>query len=76
GLYALFAQGFPTELRAGGTGFAIGFGRGGSAAGPIVAGLLFAAGSGLPLVAFFMALGSILAAALLLPLRSTTQNAT
>jgi len=62
GLYALFTQSFPTELRAGGTGFVIGIGRGGSAAGPIVAGLLFVAGSGLPMVALCMALGSILAA--------------
>jgi benzoate transport len=69
GLYALFAQGFPTEVRAGGTGFAIGFGRGGSAAGPIIAGLLFAAGSGLPMVALYMALGSVIAAALLFRLR-------
>jgi len=62
GMYALFAQSFPTELRAGGTGFVIGVGRGGSAAGPIIAGLLFVAGSGLPMVALCMALGSILAA--------------
>jgi benzoate transport len=74
GLYALFAQGFPTEVRAGGTGFAIGFGRGGSAAGPIIAGLLFAAGSGLPLVALYMALGSILAAGLLLMFRARNQD--
>jgi len=74
GLYALFAQGFPTEVRAGGTGFAIGVGRGGSAAGPIIAGLLFAAGSGLPMVALYMALGSVLAAALLFLLRPALQH--
>lgn len=74
GLYALFAQGFPTEVRAGGTGFAIGVGRGGSAAGPIIAGLLFAAGSGLPMVALYMALGSVIAAVLLLLLRPAVQH--
>lgn len=65
GLYALCARSFPTELRAGGTGFVIGVGRGGAALSPIVAGLLFAAGFGLPVVAMGMALGSTLAAATL-----------
>lgn len=62
GLYALFAQSFPTHLRAGGTGFAIGFGRAGSALGPIIAGFLFEGGFGLGTVAFVMAFGSLLAA--------------
>jgi MFS family permease len=70
GLYALFAQSFPTALRAGGTGFAIGFGRGGSATGPIIAGFLFAAGASLPSVALVMALGSVIAAASLAFLRT------
>lgn len=72
GLYALFAHSFPTELRAGGTGFVIGVGRGGSAAGPIIAGLLFVAGSGLPMVALCMALGSVLAAVMVMLLRPST----
>ena len=50
GLYALFAQVFPTHVRATGTGFAIGFGRGGSALAPIIAGFLFKAGHGLQAV--------------------------
>lgn len=62
GLYAVFAQSFPTDVRAGGTGFVIGTGRGGAALGPIVAGLLFAAGFGLPLVATGLAAGSLVAA--------------
>jgi predicted MFS family arabinose efflux permease len=70
GLYALLAQSFPTALRAGGTGFVIGIGRGGSAAGPIIAGFLFAAGSSLPSVALVMALGSVIAAASLAFLRT------
>lgn len=65
GMYALFAQMFPTDVRAGGTGFAIGFGRGGSALGPMIAGFLFAAGAGLTAVAMAMAAGSVLAAVLI-----------
>ncbi len=65
GLYALFARSFPTELRASGTGFAIGFGRGGSVIGPVVAGFLLAAGVGLPAVALMMAAGSLIGALLL-----------
>ncbi|RKF23015.1 MFS transporter [Altericroceibacterium spongiae] len=69
GLYALIAAAFPTKLRGGGTGFVIGIGRGGAALGPIVAGLMFAAGGSLGLVAFLMGLGSIIAAFALLWLK-------
>lgn len=69
-LYALFARSFPTEVRAGGTGFVIGIGRGGAALGPIVAGFLFEAGYGLETVAILMALGSAIGAAVLLLLPS------
>ena len=68
GFYALIAASFPTAVRAGGTGFVIGLGRGGAALGPIVAGLLFAGGIGLPWVAAAMALASIVAAFALLRL--------
>jgi benzoate transport len=70
GLYALFARSFPTEVRASGTGFAIGVGRGGSVLGPILAGLLFSSVGGLPLVALIMGLGSLVAAVALVMLRS------
>ena len=70
GLYALFAQVFPTHVRATGTGFAIGFGRGGSALAPIVAGFLFTAGYGLPAVSLFISVGSLIAAGALLLLRT------
>jgi len=69
GLYAMFAQSFPTALRASGTGFVIGVGRGGAALAPIIAGFLFVAGATLPTVAVIMGSGSILAAAMLLMLR-------
>jgi hypothetical protein len=70
----MFAQSFPTAVRAGGTGFVIGVGRGGAALGPIVAGFLFARGAGLPTVAVLMALGSLVAAAALLALRYREQH--
>jgi benzoate transport len=68
GLYLLFAQVFPTHVRATGTGFAIGVGRGGAALGPVLAGYLFKAGVGVQPVTLVMACGSLLAAAALLTL--------
>lgn len=68
GFYLLFAKVFPTHVRATGTGFAIGAGRGGAALAPIVAGYLFQAGFGLQTVAALMAGGSLLGAAALLAL--------
>ncbi|ABD25249.1 major facilitator superfamily MFS_1 [Novosphingobium aromaticivorans DSM 12444] len=70
GFYALFAKGFPTHVRATGTGFAIGAGRIGAAGSPILAGVLFTqAGLGLLGVSVVMAMGSVVAALLLLMLR-------
>lgn len=66
GLYALFVESFPTEVRASGTGFVIGVGRGGAALGPIVAGFLFETGFGLSTVALVMASGSLVALVALL----------
>jgi benzoate transport len=66
GLYAIFAQAFPTHVRASGTGFAVGMGRGGSVLSPIVAGFLFKGGFELPTVAIMMSFGSLVAAALLM----------
>jgi benzoate transport len=77
GIYALVAASFPTAVRAGGTGFVIGFGRGGAAVAPIAAGLLFQAGLSLSVVAAVMALGSLIAcgAILAMPRRETRFNA-
>lgn len=69
GLYALFVQSFPTHLRAGGTGFVIGIGRGGAILGPVIAGFLFENGFGLPIVSFLMALGSLVALFMILLIR-------
>jgi benzoate transport len=62
GLYAIFAHAYPTEVRASGTGFAVGIGRGGAVLAPIVSGFLFEAGISLPTVAVIMSLGALLAA--------------
>lgn len=69
GLYSLFAKVFPTHVRATGTGFAIGIGRGGAALAPVLAGYLFQAGFDLQMVALVMASGSLMAAGALLVLR-------
>jgi len=61
GLYALIAKYFPADVRAGGTGFVIGIGRGGAALGPIIAGYLFEAGQGLQTVSICMASGAVIA---------------
>ncbi len=74
GLYSVLAQVFPTPVRASGTGFAIGVGRGGAALAPILAGLLFQAGYGLQAVAIIMGAGSLIAACALLGLRLRTAD--
>jgi MFS family permease len=76
GLYAIIAQVFPTHIRASGTGFTIGVGRGGSVFAPIIAGFLFAAGYALPTVALLLGLGSLFAAGVLLFLRLETEQPT
>jgi len=65
GMYALFAKAFPTHVRAFGTGFAVGVGRGGSVLAPNLAGALFAAELGRPEVSMIMAAGSLVAAGVL-----------
>ena len=62
GLYGIFAQVFPTHVRATGTGFAVGFGRAGAWASPIIAGYMFHAGYSLAFVAIAMGIGSLAAA--------------
>lgn len=76
GLYAIYAQAFPTHVRATGTGVSIGLGRGGAAFGPIAAGYLFTWGYNLSSVATWIALGSLLAAAVLalLPLNAQSRS--
>lgn len=73
GLYAIIAQAFPTHVRASGTGFTIGVGRGGSVLAPILAGFLLNGGYSLSITAFVMALGSIFGAGMLLLLKLDTE---
>ncbi|HXA92216.1 MAG TPA: MFS transporter [Steroidobacteraceae bacterium] len=65
GMYAIFAQAFPTHVRSSGTGFAIGVGRGGSVLGPPLAGFLFQGGYSLPTVAMVLAAGALVGAGIL-----------
>jgi benzoate transport len=65
GMYAIFAHVFPTHLRAFGTGFAIGVGRGGSALAPVVAGYLLDAGYTVATVATTMSVAALAAAIIL-----------
>jgi benzoate transport len=64
GMYALFAKVFPTPVRATGTGFAIGLGRGGAVLAPVLAGYLFQVGFGLMFVSIVMGSAALLAAAM------------
>jgi benzoate transport len=59
GLYGILAQVFPANLRAGGTGFAVGTGRAGSVLAPIIVGFLFRDGYSLQFVAVAMGIGSL-----------------
>lgn len=76
GIYAVLARTFPTALRATGTGFAIGCGRGGAMIAPVIAGYLFTAGFSLQHVAIVMGVGSLIAAVCLaaLPLRANSAH--
>lgn len=66
GLYAVIARTFPAGARATGTGFVVGVGRASSAAAPVIAGLLLAAGFGRDSVSLVMAIPALLAAIVLL----------
>ena len=68
GVFSLLANTFPAELRARGTGFALGISRCGAALAPIIAGMFFRAGLSLQYVALLMGSGSLIAAACLLAL--------
>jgi benzoate transport len=69
GLYAIIAQVFPTHVRAFGSGFAIGVGRGGAVIAPMIAGFMFEYHYSLPVVAMTLAAGSLFGALVLLRLK-------
>lgn len=72
--YAAAVSAFPESLRGGGTGLMLSLGRGGSAFGPILAGILFEAGHGFSLVSAVIALGSFISAALIAAWMRATQG--
>jgi len=74
GLYSIVAYAFPTHVRATGTGFVIGIGRGGSVLSPWLAGYLLQTGATLPTVGLIMGAGSLLAAGVLILLRLNTDR--
>jgi len=69
GLYAIIAQVFPTHVRAFGSGFAIGVGRGGAVIAPMIAGFMFQYQYSLPVIAMTLAAGSLFGALVLLMLK-------
>jgi|SoiMethySBSTD1v2_1073268.scaffolds.fasta_scaffold11711_4 benzoate transport len=82
GLYSIVAYGFPTHVRATGTGFVIGVGRGGAVLSPWIAGVLFdpsGVSTSLPVdklafVALVMATGSLLSGFVLLFLKLNVER--
>ncbi len=65
GLYALFPSAFPTHVRASGTGFVLGIGRGGAFMGPVIVGFMFNQGLSLPMVTMLISIGAIIGAVVL-----------
>ncbi len=69
GMFALFAHAYPTHVRASGTGFAVGIGRGGAILSPIIVGFLFQWGFALPSVAALISIGAFAGAVILMFLK-------
>lgn len=69
GLYSLVAYSFPAHVRATGTGFVIGMGRGGAFLSPILAGFLLDWSIGLSTIGMIMGAGSLLGAIMLIMLK-------
>lgn len=69
GMYALFPAAFPTHVRASGTGFVIGIGRGGAYLSPIIVGYMFDHGLSLPMVTMLISTGALIAAGVLIFLK-------
>lgn len=69
GMYALFPAVFPTHVRASGTGFTVGVGRGGAILSPIIVGFMFQAGLPLSSVTMIISIGAFIAAGVLIFLK-------
>jgi benzoate transport len=75
GMYALLPASFPTHIRASGTGFTIGVGRGGAIFSPIIVGFMFQAGLPLPTVSMLISTGALIAAIVLVFLKLERKTA-
>lgn len=69
GMYALFPAVFPIHVRASGTGFTVGMGRGGAILSPIIVGIMFQAGLPLSVVTAIISIGAFIAAGVLIFLK-------
>jgi len=69
GMFALFAHVFPTHVRASGTGFCVGLGRGAGILSPIIVGFLIQSGFQLSSVTALISIGGVIGAVILLFLK-------
>jgi benzoate transport len=69
GMFALFAHVFPTHVRASGTGFCVGVGRGAGILSPIIVGFLIQSGFQLSVVTALISIGGFIGAVVLLLLK-------
>ncbi len=69
GMYTLFPVAFPTHVRASGTGFVLGIGRGGAYLSPIIVGYMFDHGLSLPAVTMLISIGALVGAGVLMFLK-------
>jgi hypothetical protein len=68
-MYTLFPVAFPTHVRASGTGFVLGIGRGGAYLSPIIVGYMFDHGLSLPAVTMLISIGALVGAGVLMFLK-------
>lgn len=74
-LYSILADTFPAPLRASGTGLVMGMARIASAAGPAIAGVMFAQGMTRASVSLIFAVGPLIAAVLMITFRHRSVSA-
>ncbi len=74
GMYTLFPVAFPTHVRASGTGFVLGIGRGGAYLSPVIVGYMFDHGLSLPAVTMLISIGALVGAGVLMFLKLEKLN--
>lgn len=75
GFFGLFAAAYPSSLLGSGSGLVLGVGRGGAILGPLIPGLLFAAGLQFGAIALLMSAGSLIAGLMVIGLRQQSAHA-